>query len=156
MKILPAYLYPTISALVAMSSEPVAGVQNTGFTGSCAYPGLNFSRGHLLGLFCLNTDTSVYGYNYTCMDLDQCVGNNDGVLVGYNKGNFSSSCTDCTVSLTQPVSLSCACASLKGVTARTRVQLDTFVFNNNGALDCYGNLGVQSWEGPCVPSSSSH
>ena len=35
-----------------------------GFIQKCAYPGANFTS-HYLGVYCLNNDVSVYGYNYS-------------------------------------------------------------------------------------------
>lgn len=55
-----------IIAMVAPQASP-SGTDvcaNGHFIASCAYPGLKFVD-HTLGMYCLNDNTAVFGYNWT-------------------------------------------------------------------------------------------
>jgi hypothetical protein len=47
----------------ALAQDPACLV-NGGFTATCAFPGLYFNKTSL-GMYCLNDEYSVYGYNWT-------------------------------------------------------------------------------------------
>lgn len=51
-------------AAMAQGSPSTASCADGHFVGSCAYPGLKFVD-HALGMYCLNDNTSVFGYNWT-------------------------------------------------------------------------------------------
>lgn len=88
------------------SSEKPPRMQD--FVDYCAFVGASLTGNHWLGVYCRNNITDVFDYNYTwylcpfpwfllfwaCsgptrlddrINLDLCVGNNDGQLVAYDK-----------------------------------------------------------------------
>ncbi|KAK3301164.1 uncharacterized protein B0H64DRAFT_449816 [Chaetomium fimeti] len=108
--ILPAGLMVLAAGWAASDNPP----QTQSFVGYCAFVGANLTGDHWLGAFCRNNMTSVFGYNYTWIDLDLCVGNNGSQLVPYDNGNYSTSCTDCSTSAKpkETIILTCSCQDL--------------------------------------------
>ncbi|KAK3996466.1 hypothetical protein QBC44DRAFT_304425 [Cladorrhinum sp. PSN332] len=95
-------------AMLAITTSAVVD-QKGGFIKLCAYQGANLT-GQFLGMYCRNDHTEIFGYNYTWIDLDYCVGNNGGQLVGWENGTFSGTCTNCTVAAAnETLDLTCSC-----------------------------------------------
>ncbi|OIW35258.1 hypothetical protein CONLIGDRAFT_627315 [Coniochaeta ligniaria NRRL 30616] len=118
------------------------------FIGSCAYPGLRFVD-HALGMYCLNDNTAVFGYNWTWLDLDKCLTNNDGKLTPSSIGDYSSSCFNCNVSYISGVHLTCDCWNMAGTNQlQASVDLNSVIYNTNGAMGCCDQLGNKTWKGP--------
>ncbi|KAH8883948.1 Cyanovirin-N, partial [Thozetella sp. PMI_491] len=115
-----------------------------GFIKSCAYPGAKLSDRYL-SAYCLNTNHVVFGYNYSVIDLGRCVGNNGGTLVGYPNGNYSNSCDNCSTRHASSLRLECDCMTTVRTTQRSSVDLDDFISNNDGAMECYGYTGNKTW-----------
>ncbi|KAL4077904.1 Cyanovirin-N [Scleroderma citrinum] len=107
--------------LVALSTHCAA--QN--WSESCTNYGLD---GTELDASCRRDDGS---YNPTSINLDNCIGNNNGVLVC--GGDYSASCSGCSMSGT---TLDCTCREDSGTEHGTSVNLDDCVTNNNGNLSC--------------------
>ncbi|SPN96995.1 uncharacterized protein DNG_00515 [Cephalotrichum gorgonifer] len=99
------------------------------------------------------------------LDLNYCVGNNNGNLVANNSGRFRGSCTDCTPDrdalvigdvdlppgitipgLSEPSSiLTCNCKRKDGsITLSSTLDLNKVVGNSNGYLSCYGHTGERA------------
>ncbi|KAJ4417461.1 hypothetical protein N0V85_001848 [Neurospora sp. IMI 360204] len=57
---------------------------NGGFAKNCIFTGASLRDGHWLGCNCLNDDVAIFGYNYTWLDLNFCVGNRNGTLESYD------------------------------------------------------------------------
>ncbi|KAK3906844.1 hypothetical protein C8A05DRAFT_11411 [Staphylotrichum tortipilum] len=119
--------------------------QPQSFVDFCAYVGSNFTGGHWLGAFCRNNLTEVFGYNYSWIDLDLCVGNNASKLVPYNKGNYSTSCKRCKTSHDKKtLTLTCDCKNSKNGYSKSSLDLNTAIYDDNGSVGCFGHLGNKS------------
>ncbi|AEO65824.1 uncharacterized protein THITE_152679 [Thermothielavioides terrestris NRRL 8126] len=83
---------------------------NGTFADVCGYGGGRLTEGRWLGAYCRNNQVEVYNYTYTWIDLNLCVANNDGQLIAYNNGNYTSSCGNCTVFVqSKTLFLNCIC-----------------------------------------------
>ncbi|KAH8910787.1 hypothetical protein BR93DRAFT_974875 [Coniochaeta sp. PMI_546] len=118
------------------------------FIGSCAYPGLKFVD-QSLGMYCLNDNTATFGYNWTWVDLDKCLTNDDGKLVPSSIGAYSDSCFNCEVSFDSSVHLTCDCWNMAGTNqALASVDLNSLIYNIDGTMGCCDQLGNKTWKGP--------
>ncbi|KAB5536017.1 hypothetical protein GE09DRAFT_338118 [Coniochaeta sp. 2T2.1] len=69
------------------------------------------------------------------LDLSNCVGNFDGVLVAAANGAYSQTCSQCSLSGT---TLTCLCKTPKGTPgSKATVDLNAFVQDYNGRLKCF-------------------
>ncbi|KAK3394834.1 hypothetical protein B0H63DRAFT_533150 [Podospora didyma] len=116
---------------------------------ACAYNGSTFTDGYLLGAYCLNDQTAIFGYNYTIIDLNLCVGNDDGTLVGLENGSYSEGCSNCTTAnRDQSLYLICACLDINGQQHSSSIDLNTVLYNVDGCAHCFGHAGNKSWTPP--------
>ncbi|KAK4128246.1 Cyanovirin-N, partial [Parathielavia appendiculata] len=112
------------------------------FVDYCAYRGVNLTGDHWLGAFCRNDMTAIFGYNYSWIDLDYCVGNNGGQLIPYENGNYSTSCTNCGIDFEmETLVLSCKCIDPDENEATSSLDLNTTIYNYNGSIGCFNHLG---------------
>ncbi|KAK4464026.1 hypothetical protein QBC42DRAFT_264160 [Cladorrhinum samala] len=87
-------------------------------------------------------------YRKTQMDMNLCVANDNGRLVGRDNGNYLRSCYSCAQGGLRIVDapynsfLQCMCVSSSGKEAPTEVDLDPFLQNVDGYLSCYGHRGA--------------
>ncbi|KAL2130215.1 hypothetical protein VTI74DRAFT_6733 [Chaetomium olivicolor] len=108
----------------------------------CAYTGANLTGDHWLGLYCRNDLTAVFGYNYSWIDLDLCVGNSGGQLIPYDSGNYSQSCLNCDLSHEQKtLILTCHCDKIPSGRMTSSLDLNTAIYDDDGATGCFGHLG---------------
>ncbi|KAI1170026.1 hypothetical protein F4777DRAFT_570677 [Nemania sp. FL0916] len=93
---LPGMKYPTMVAFAAalggVSAAPVLfGTElNKRFVGGC---NTTFTGSDTLNAICYESTKEVI----TSLNLNHCVSNRDGQLIGYQEGNFSSTCRDTKV-----------------------------------------------------------
>ncbi|KAK4232216.1 hypothetical protein QBC38DRAFT_505955 [Podospora fimiseda] len=120
--------------------------QRGGFIELCAYQGVNLTD-HFLGMYCLNDHTEIFGFNYTWINLDYCVGNNGGQLVSWENGNYSGTCTNCTIKVNVTVDLTCSCWDTNNKHVVSTLDLNTTVFDVDGSAACYAHVGNKTWEG---------
>lgn len=174
MVILGHRLLPIILAFPAMGwKDPCPTPQFGTFDSCCAFSGANLTDNHWLGIYCRNDQTAMFGYNYSwyvsaepnpitmpCtatltdirgrIDLDFCVANNGGQLIGLKKrvctcllrpgsfreimgtntvlrrrGSYSKTCTNCTVAHRTTLVLSCACRKVTGAYIASSLDLST-------------------------------
>ncbi|KAK0730532.1 hypothetical protein B0H67DRAFT_476245 [Lasiosphaeris hirsuta] len=118
-----------------------------GFASFCAYPGANLT-GQWLGVFCQNDNSAIFGYNYSWLNLDLCVGNNAGQLANFEYGNYSASCRDCSIVSSHSLYLVCSCTNMQGQLQNSSVDLNTTLFVSDGAASCFNYFGNKSWTGP--------
>ncbi|KAK0618589.1 hypothetical protein B0T17DRAFT_496277 [Bombardia bombarda] len=134
-----------ILTLGRQASAEAAG----GFVDRCAYQGANLTDGHWLGIYCRNKDTQIFGYNYTWIDLDYCLGNSAGNLISYSKGNFSGSCNNCTIAHDDStLAMSCVCLDTNKQYRKSTLDLNTTIHDSNGCAGCFDHFGNKTWEGP--------
>ncbi|KAJ9157196.1 hypothetical protein NKR23_g157 [Pleurostoma richardsiae] len=147
-----------LACLAAIGLARFAASQGTvgaggGFGGSCFIPS-NIYSDHFLGMYCNNRFTAEYGYNWTWIDLNWCIGNNQGQLAGANNGFYLASCGNCTTFFDQGwqnnanVYLGCNCWTSLGTFPYSTVNLNQFVFNSDGTMGCFSHLGNQTLAGP--------
>ncbi|KAK4648701.1 uncharacterized protein QC761_112530 [Podospora bellae-mahoneyi] len=141
--------YPVLTATVLLLGLvfPLLTSGEGGFTHDCAYAGANLTdKHHWIGVYCLNDDVDIYGFNYSMLDLDHCAGNNAGQLVVYENGNYSGSCENCTFIHDKSLHLSCLCWDMNGGHTNSTLDLNTTLYDSNGAVGCYSFLGNKTWE----------
>ncbi|CAN8098985.1 unnamed protein product [Discula destructiva] len=73
--------------------QPVVPFNHTCTVGSYSFD----ANSTTLGIYCNNDDVKSYAYDWSLLDLDLCIANNDGALVSSPGGNFSDTCSNCTV-----------------------------------------------------------
>ncbi|KAB5580542.1 hypothetical protein GE09DRAFT_1082626 [Coniochaeta sp. 2T2.1] len=118
------------------------------FVGSCAYPGLKFVDTNL-GMYCLNDETALFGYNWTWIDLNKCLTNSDGKLFPSSFGGYANSCNNCSVSTNAGAHLACDCLTQPGKDrTSTSIDLNTLIYNTGGAMGCCDTMGTKTWKGP--------
>ncbi|KAK4162530.1 hypothetical protein QBC43DRAFT_345858 [Cladorrhinum sp. PSN259] len=121
-------------------------VQRGGFIEFCAYQGANLTA-HSLSMYCQNNNTEIFGYNYTYIDLDFCVGNNGGQLVSWENGSYSGTCTNCTIAIHETVDLTCSCWDTNNQHVVSTLDLNTTIFDVDGSAACYTHVSNKTWEG---------
>ncbi|KAK4154034.1 hypothetical protein C8A00DRAFT_33210 [Chaetomidium leptoderma] len=137
-----------ISAVGLAASEEPPQIQS--FVEFCAYAGANLTDGHWLGAYCRNNMIDEFGYNYTWVDLDFCVGNNGGQLIAYKSGNYSTSCTKCAINHeTKTLMLTCDCEHPDKEYSTSSLDLgNNILYDDNGSAGCFDHLGNKTWLGP--------
>ncbi|KAK3945271.1 hypothetical protein QBC46DRAFT_114677 [Diplogelasinospora grovesii] len=122
-------------------------VKNGGLVNSCAYAGANLTGNHWLGIYCLNNDTAIWGYNYTWINLDNCLANNGGQLISYENGSYSGTCSGCAISHDNTtLHLSCLCWDTNNRQQNSSIDLNTTIYDTNGAAGCFSHMGNLTWE----------
>ncbi len=62
------YLVALAALFLLQALSQTNTTSGEGFVSFCAYPGANLTDGRWLGLYCLNNDIEIWGYNYTWYD----------------------------------------------------------------------------------------
>ncbi|KAI0018524.1 hypothetical protein F4780DRAFT_781370 [Xylariomycetidae sp. FL0641] len=127
----------------------VQSVAAQGFVGNCTWQTGLLVADSFLGMYCNNDNWARYSYQWTLLDLDPCLVNNGGELVAYNNGNFTSSCTNCTVrGSPADFILDCACYQPDGKYQPAYYDLNRVLWNRNGSLGCFEHAGNKTEVGP--------
>ncbi|KAL8419388.1 hypothetical protein RB594_002569 [Gaeumannomyces avenae] len=134
----------------AATSLPVLLCRAQGISESCTLAGAIFAQDKFLGAYCTNDRKEIHGYDWTWIDLDWCIRNDQGVLKFTENGYFSGSCSRCEFDLgSSRGSFSCRCVDGSGkLRERSTVQLDSQLWNRNGSLGCYDRSGNKTRAGP--------
>ncbi|CAK7205639.1 hypothetical protein SEUCBS139899_008418 [Sporothrix eucalyptigena] len=156
----------TIAVSLATVPQPAAG--QLAFAGSCNIQTAQLEGSHL-GMYCNNLNTASFGYNWTWIDLDMCIANSNGKLVGKKNGNFQASCSHCSTSFARlpsnphaagrtgpevyksglTLGLKCSCLSgYNRIPTSSTLDLNTVLVDVDGAMGCYGRLGNKTLRGP--------
>ncbi|KAL1902786.1 hypothetical protein Sste5346_000696 [Sporothrix stenoceras] len=156
----------TLAVALAAIPQPAAG--QLAFAGSCNIQTAQLNQNYL-GMYCNNLNTASFGYNWTWIDLDTCIANSNGRLVGKKNGNFLKSCSRCTTSLSRlpanshaagrtgsevyksglTLGLKCTCLGGYGrLPTSSTLDLNTVLVDVDGAMGCYGRLGNKTLQGP--------
>ncbi|KAK4242324.1 hypothetical protein C8A03DRAFT_11419 [Achaetomium macrosporum] len=125
--------------------------QSQTFAEYCAVGGANLTDQHWLGLYCRNHMVEIFGYNWTWIDLDFCVGNNGGQLATMDNGNYSTSCNNCNATHDfekKTLFLSCACPNDAQDYIMSSLDLNTTLYEIDGAAGCFNHMGNETWRGP--------
>ncbi|KAJ7511392.1 Cyanovirin-N [Mycena galericulata] len=116
-----------ICAMAAVPSVLSATLEKRdNFSGSCS--SISISASGALTATCAFDS----GTNHSTLQLNQCVGNNNGVLIAGQSG-FTSSCTG--IGLINGIDLTAQCNITGGIVG-SQLNLDTFVSNEHGQLEC--------------------
>ncbi|KAK3397716.1 hypothetical protein B0T20DRAFT_229672 [Sordaria brevicollis] len=146
----------TLFALMTSSLLSVSAQQhpNGGYASNCIFTGATLRQEHWLGCECLNDDVAIFGYNYTWLDLNFCVGNRNGTLESYDSGNYTKTCRNCRIyNNLRTIYLNCLCPDMAHELRNSSLDLNTTLYNVNGCAGCYNHMGNKTWDGP-IPSSS--
>ncbi|KAK1768399.1 hypothetical protein QBC33DRAFT_568751 [Phialemonium atrogriseum] len=149
-----ASIVSTISTTLVLSLAfggqfvtPQSSCPDGGFITTCIYPGYNFTDSNL-GMYCLNNQVDLFAYNWTSLDLNLCVANNGGTLIAWDSGAYADSCSNCSVTKTSTLYLTCDCEDMGGSQIASTLDLNTVIYNVDGAMNCCGNTGSKTWKGP--------
>ncbi|KAK4188357.1 hypothetical protein QBC35DRAFT_205962 [Podospora australis] len=138
--------HPVIIAALGMFALGWVASGDGGFVHDCAYAGASLTDNHWLGMYCLNDNVTTWGYNYTWLDLDGCIGNNAGQLFVIENGSYSGTCTNCTIAHDTTLNLTCSCWDTTGHHIISTLDLNTTVFDFNGSAGCLSHMGNKTWE----------
>ncbi|KAK4191316.1 hypothetical protein QBC35DRAFT_448589 [Podospora australis] len=95
--------------------------------------------GHYMVADCKKADGS---NRRTRQDMNLCIGaTSAGYLVSQNNGNFERNCKNIKKGSGSILEASCY-SGVFAVFVPTSIDLNTFVHNSNGFLDCHGHLGA--------------
>jgi len=121
-----------VSVAIALGSTlltSVSGAALSGFANTCE--SISFVGPTTLQAECLNESGNTV---FTSINLDSCVGNNNGGLVCSGGGNFANSCQGS--SLRGSTDLVSSCRNEAGDFESTSIDLNNCLTNNNGQLGC--------------------
>ncbi|KAK1778834.1 hypothetical protein QBC45DRAFT_150446 [Copromyces sp. CBS 386.78] len=139
-----------------LSADVSAQHPTGGYASHCIITGASLHEGHWLGCNCLNDDVAIFGYNYTWLDLNFCVGNRNGALESYDSGNYTTTCRNCRIfNNFRTIFLNCLCPDMAHVLHNSTLDLNTTLYDVDGCAGCYNHMGNKSSDGP-PPSSSNH
>ncbi|WPJ58101.1 hypothetical protein SMAC4_13074 [Sordaria macrospora] len=97
---------------------------NGGYASHCIITGASLHDSHWLGCNCLNDDVAIFGYNYTWLDLNFCVGNRNGALESYDSGNYTTTCRNCRIyNNFHTIFLNCLCPDMAHVLRNSTLDL---------------------------------
>ncbi|KAI1260353.1 hypothetical protein F5Y18DRAFT_405710 [Xylariaceae sp. FL1019] len=87
---------------------------------------------------------------YSILDLNRCIGNNNGEMIRQPDGNFSTSC-DCDKLKGPPTYLYCICNSDTGRNNTWNAfELSNFITNDDGQLRCFNARGCSPNNDTCT------
>ncbi|KJR84855.1 uncharacterized protein SPSK_09763 [Sporothrix schenckii 1099-18] len=157
-----------VTTAVTLAAIPQLVAGQLAFAGSCNIQTAQLNQSYL-GMYCNNLNTASFGYNWTWIDLDACIANSNGNLVGKKNGNFQKSCSGCETSLSRlpanphaagrtgsdaykkglTLSLKCTClSSHRRRPTTSTLDLNIILVDVDGAMGCYGRLGNKTLGGP--------
>ncbi|KAI1269992.1 Cyanovirin-N [Xylariaceae sp. FL1019] len=98
-----------------------------------------------IDVYILAADCQTEGGDWvkTSISLGRCIANQAGNIVGTANGHFQTTCKD--ASLTTDTILRATCGDGKGGFTDTQVRLSDFVFNKNGILGCFDQMGGEGY-----------